>query len=107
MKTIAAAMEQARALRRSGAVKDRAVEVFVKAGRYRIGQPIRFVPEDSGIHFTGEGMRETVIDGGVELPAFRIGAKGVWETDVPQGLVFEQLYVNGRRAQLAQARDAA
>ena len=99
--TIAAAMEQARALRRSGAVKDRAVEVFVKAGRYRIGQPIRFVPEDSGIHFTGEGMRETVIDGGVELPAFRIGAKGVWETDVPQGLVFEQLYVNGRRAQLA------
>lgn len=101
VRTPAAALAKARELRASGAVKGRPVTVFVKPGRYFVGEPTVFGPEDSGIHFYGRGYGDTVFDGGERLPPFRETAGGLWETDVRDGFDFEQLWVNDRRAQRA------
>ena len=90
---IAAAVAKAREMRAAGRPL---VEIRLGKGVHRLAKPIRLEPADSGLAFTGE--RGAVVSGAVELPRFAAGADGVWRTKVPDGLVFEQLWVNGTRA---------
>jgi len=99
----AAAVARARELRRSGVVRGRAVTVSVRPGRYALSEPLVLKPEDSGLHFTGCGPETCVFDGGVRLPSFRQADGGVWETDASAVPSFDQLWVNGRRAQRARS----
>jgi len=100
--TPAAALAAARELRASGRIPaGQAVEVCVKAGRYRMTEPVVFTPADSGIHFTGPGFDKAVFDGGETLAPFTARADGIWEAPAPEGPEFEQLWVNGVRAQRA------
>ena len=107
VRTIAAALEKIRALRAAGAIPDgRVAEVSVAPGRYAVTEAATFTPGDSDVRFVAAGDGEAVFDGGVALPPFAAGADGIWRTQVPDGLAFEQLYVNGRRSQRARAPNA-
>ena len=102
VRTIAAALEKVRALRASGAIPpDRVAEVSVEPGRYPVKEAATFTPADSNVRFVAAKEGQSVFDGGVELPQFTAGSDGIWRARVPEGLTFEQLYVNGRRAQRA------
>ena len=106
--TLAAALEKARELRRTGAVPPgRAVEVWVAPGRYPVAETVTFGPEDSNIRFTGAPGAETVFDGGRAIGPFAEAGDGTWTADVPAGFVFDQLWVNGRRAVRASEPDGA
>ena len=100
--SVAAAVATVRSLRAAGQIPaDRAARVAVRPGTYRQTEPAVFGPDDSGIHFTGAGRGVSLVDGGIELPPFSVGEKGVWETSVPAGLRFDQCWVGGKRAQRA------
>ncbi len=100
---LAAALARVRALRAEGKIPaDRVAEVRVAPGVYRQTEPVVLTAADSHLRIVADGADgSAVIDGGVELPPFRAGGDGVWRAPVPAGLVFEQLYVNDRRAQRA------
>ena len=107
VRTIQGALEQVRALRASGAIPaGRVAEVRVEAGRYSVAEPATFTPADSSVRFTAAQAGAATFDGGVALPAFTAGADGIWRAPVPAGLRFEQLYVNGVRAQRARMPNA-
>lgn len=95
---VAAAVAKARTMRAAGMPH---VEIRLARGVHRIAKPIRLEPVDSGLSFTGE--KGAVVSGAVALPTFTAASDGVWQTDVPDGLVFEQLWVNGTRAQRAKS----
>ena len=102
VKTMTAALEKVRAMRASGAIPaGRAAEVRVEPGRYAVTEIAVFTPADSNVRFTAAKKGRAVFDGGVALPPFKPGADGIWRASVPDGLDFEQLFVNGRRAQRA------
>ena len=102
VKTISGALEKVRALRASGAIPaGRVAEVAVEPGRYSVKEATVFTPADSNVRIAAVKAGEAVFDGGVTLPPFAAGADGLWRARVPEGLLFEQLYVNGRRAQRA------
>ena len=102
VRTLSAAIERVRAMRASGAIPaGRTAEVRVEEGRYAVKEAAVFGPADSNIRFAAAKKGRAVFDGGVELPPFKAGADGVWRARVPDGLDFEQLFVNGRRAQRA------
>lgn len=100
VKTIAEALAKVCELREKGEIPtNRAAEVLVTPGVYRMTEPVVFMPTNSSIHFSGViGKEEAVFDGGVELPPFTAGANGLWETTVPAGMTVEQLWVNDVRA---------
>lgn len=102
VKSLQAALEKVRALRAAGTIPaDRVADVAVEPGRYAMSEPAVFTPADSRVRFRAATAGAAVFDGGVRLPAFTPDADGVWRAKVPNGLLFEQLYVNGRRAQRA------
>jgi len=100
--TIQAAVERVRRLRAEGTIPaGRVAEVRVESGRYPVASAATFAPADSAIAFTAAEPGRAVFDGGVRLPPFTAGADGIWRVRVPAGFAFEQLYVNGRRADVA------
>ena len=101
IRTPAVALAKARELKASGAVKGRPVEIWVKPGRYQLTEPLVLTAADSDLRIRGLSARTTVFDGGHELKPFSVGLDGVWVTDVPEGLEFDQLWVGDHRAQRA------
>ena len=83
------------------------VTVLIRGGTYRLTEPLRFGPDDSGTEqhavtyaaFPGE---EVVVSGGRPITGWKRGEAEVWTADVPgvkEGTAyFRHLYVNGRRA---------
>ena len=83
------------------------VTVWIRGGRYPLREPLLFTPADSApvtyAAYTGE---TPVIDGGRRITGWRAervngaNANGAnaWVADVPTGIQFRQLFVNGRRA---------
>ena len=107
IRTPAAALERVRALRAAGKIdKSRLAVIACEGGTYELGTTLTLGADDSLVRFVGAKDGSTVFSGGVELPPFTAGADGVWRTAVPKGFVFEQLWVNGRRAQVAKSPNA-
>ena len=75
--------------------------VRIEKGRYYLSEPIELTPKDSGLKLLGPEEGSAVIDGGLEFKSFKVGADGVWECEVPSSVEFNQLWVNGVRAQRA------
>ncbi len=102
IRTIAAALEKVRSMRAYGAIPaGRVAEVVAEPGRYPVREAAVFTSADSNVRIVAAEAGRAVFDGGVALPPFTAGVDGLWRARVPAGLVFEQLYVNGRRAQRA------
>ncbi|MGC9452366.1 MAG: right-handed parallel beta-helix repeat-containing protein [Oceanipulchritudo sp.] len=81
-----------------------AVELRLGAGVYRLGEPLKLGPEDSGLEMVGDGRGKVVISGGrvVEgLKEERLDGRRVWVADFPTAWKerrdFRQLWVNGKR----------
>ena len=108
--TLLAARDKARLLRK-GAPATQPVEIRVRKGEYFITEPLRLTTEDSGtpgapLVFRGEEGEAPVFYGGQRLGKFEKVNDGLWKIEIPEvkkyGWYFEQLYVNGKRAQRAQ-----
>ncbi len=101
------ALEKIRAAKAQG--DKTAWTVRVKPGHYSLKQTLVFTPADSGskdapVTWVGEG--EAVFAGGDEITAWTDRGNGVWSAPVPlapngKPAYFEQLWVNGRRADRA------
>ena len=84
--------------------------VRVKAGLYTLNETLVFTPEDSGgpdapVTWIGEGDK-TVFVGGKRLVGWKDIGGGVWSAPIPSApdgspAFFEQMWVNGRRADRA------
>ena len=75
--------------------------VRVRAGEYRLTEPLGFLPGDSNIVFCGES--NAVLTGGGAIGPWTDDGDGVWSARIPKGadgkpVWFESLFVNGRRA---------
>jgi len=105
--TFEAALAKIRDLRASGLPQDETVEVSVRPGLYRLREPLVLKNEDSNIRFVGPDDGSAVLDGSIELGRFSEETNGLWSADVPNGLVFDQLWMNGRRTVRARTPNAS
>ena len=83
------------------------VRVIVANGTYTLTEPFTLTPQDSGtkkcpIIYEAAAGAKPVFSGGRVIKGFKRGAKGIWQTHIPQVAAdkwyFEQLFVNGKRA---------
>ena len=98
-------MRHAREMRRTGQVHpDSTITINMKAGTYRLYEPLFVRYEDNKILLKGEPG--TVVSGGIEINGWKRKGK-LWVTDVPdfngRPIDFRQLWVNGSKA--VRARD--
>ena len=105
-KTPEAAVERVRELRREGKIgpTDPVVLRFAP-GFYPLARTLTLTPDDSELTFLAEKPGTVVFDGARPLGPFVRTADGVLAAEVPEGFVFEQLWVNGERAVRARTPD--
>ncbi len=104
--TLNGARNAVRNLKRSGPLKE-PVRILVADGVYPIREPLRLTPDDSGtatcpvVYEAADGATPW-FHGGREISGFAQDENGIWKVripDVAEGKwMFEQLWVNGRRA---------
>jgi hypothetical protein len=106
------ARDAVRRLRADG--KAGPVRVVVADGTYRFAEPLVLTPEDGGsaeapVRYEAAPGAKPVFSGGRIITGFRAGENGLWVADVPGVAAgqwyFEQLWVDGRRAQRAMEPD--
>lgn len=103
--TPGAAVAKVAEMRRSGGLAANETAVIrIGAGTYELPDTLEVSGKDLGpVRFVGEGAERSVVSGGRKLGPFTEGPGGIWHCKVPEELVFEQLWINGRRAQCAKA----
>ncbi len=88
------------------------VEIRIGDGEYFMQEPLVFDPQDSGTNgapliIKAEKDASPVIYGGKKLDGFQKVSEDLWCVKVPEtaqyGWLFEQLYVNGKRANRAKS----
>jgi len=104
--TIAAAQAKARAIKQK--TPDEAVTVYLRSGKYYLTEPVVFTPADSGTEngpVTYKAYKDEIpqILGGVKLDGLKWTKTddNVYKTKVPDGLVFETLFIDGQQQILA------
>jgi len=83
---------------RDAARKLKATRIVVADGHYALTEPLVLGPEDSGISFEAARGAKPVFSGGRVISGWQRGEDGIWQTQIPKGWCFEQLWVNGKRA---------
>lgn len=102
--TLAAAQQAVRTARKDAV---RPIVVAVRGGTYYLNEPIIFTPQDSGsknspVIYQAYRAERPVISGGTRLTLrWRPYRGGIMQADVPTGLAFDQLFVNGVMQHLA------
>lgn len=96
---------------RSAATGKESIVIVVQPGMYFLKEPLVLEPRDSGtaeapLVFRGDKGGTPIIVGGRRVLNFTKVNEKLWEAKVPEGLRFEQLYVNGRRAVRARTPNA-
>ena len=83
--------------------------VVLADGTYTLTSPLTFTSEDSGrqghyVNYEAAPGAHPVISGGFQVTGWhqQTGTSGIWVASVPTWLNTRQLYVDGRRAQIAQ-----
>jgi hypothetical protein len=107
--TLTAARDKAREFRK----KDQApqpIEIIVQGGEYQMLQPLYLTDEDAGtvaspLIFSADKGVKAIFTGGVRITGFEKINDRLWRVFIPNvafyDYYFEQLYVNGKRAQRA------
>jgi hypothetical protein len=104
LKTLTGAQEAVRKSLREE--KQQPVQVLLRAGTYRLEQPLRWGPEDAGsetqsVTWRAHGEERVVISGGREITGWEASADGTWRARVPQAAdgtwTFRELFVQGQR----------
>ncbi|MFO7905321.1 MAG: PDZ domain-containing protein [Pirellulaceae bacterium] len=92
-------------------VQGEPVTVYLEGGTYYLSDPIVFTASDSGtveapVVYTAVAGQTPVISGGQRLdPSWRAYRDGIMRADVPKGLEFDQLFVDGERQHMARWPD--
>ena len=79
------------------------VTVLLREGIYYLSEPVVFEPEDSGtllqpITYAAYPGEKPTISGGVKLDArWEHYKDGIMKCSIPAGIVFDQLFINGKR----------
>jgi parallel beta-helix repeat protein len=106
------ARDAVRRLRAAG--KEGPVRAVVADGTYRFAEPLVLAPEDGGtaespVRYEAAPGARPVFSGGRAITGFRPAEDGLWVAEVPDVAAgqwyFEQLWVDGRRAQRAMEPD--
>lgn len=98
IKSPAAALAEVRRLRSEGKIPPgRQVTISVAAGDYELKEELDVSGNVAPVAFIGAKKGVSRFSGGRTLGPFQVGKDGVWRCKVPDGLVFEQLWVNGTR----------
>lgn len=104
------AHQRVRHILRTREGRHRNVVVELSGGTYRLAEPLRFGPQDSGrngnmVIWTAAPGAHPVISGGWRAMKWTESdpAHDIWSTKVPAGTRTLQVYVGGKAAQLAQA----
>lgn len=104
--TLTRARDAVRGLKAKGAVA-RPLRVLVRGGRYELGEPLRFGPEDSGtaaapVVYAAYPGETPVLCGGRRVSGWKPGERGLWRAKLPDARAgtwdFRRLSVNGRPA---------
>jgi Right handed beta helix region len=100
--TLQGARDALRRMRAKGSLTS-PVKVLIAPGNYPLTETLIFTPEDSGtpqapVVYQALKAERPVFNGGRSIRGFKREPDGTWSTRLPQGLHFEQLFVNGRRA---------
>jgi hypothetical protein len=90
----------------------KSVEIVIGAGEYFLTEPLKIEHGKSdfknvSVIFKGASSKKTILCGGYKVVNFEKISDSLWRAEVPQvgagGVRFEQLYVNGKRAQRAKS----
>ena len=110
--SVTAARDALRRLKRQGKL-EAPVRVRIQPGTYHLDRPLIFTPEDSGVpgapitYEAADPSRPPVFSGGRRIRGFAPGKNGVWSVHLPEVAagtwMFEQLWINGRRATRARS----
>jgi hypothetical protein len=111
--TIAKARDAVRKLIAAGLKSD--VNVYLRAGVYRLNKPLTFGPEDSGtesyaVTYAAHPGETVVVSGGQAITGWKQGEGDIWVAPAPGVKAgnwnFRHLFVNGRRAVRARTPNA-
>ena len=105
--SVAAKLAEARRARAAG--EGGTITIRVPAGVHRLSESLDFTDDDHDLVFAGE--KGAVLSGGLDVGGWTDTGKGWWEAPVPAGAdgrpaYFEELWVNGRRAERARFPNA-
>lgn len=103
-----ASIERAQAkVRQDSSRGKQPITVYLREGTYYLKQPLVFTHEDSGgpgapVTYAAYKSEKVVVSGGGALDlSWRHFRDGILQADTPPGLVFDQLFVNGKRQRMA------
>lgn len=108
--TLMGARNKARQLRKQSP-SNKPIEVIIQKGSYFMTKPLVLTMEDNGttqspLIFKGDQGGKPIFYGGKQLGKFEKVNDSLWKINIPDvkkyGWYFEQLFVNGKRAQRAQ-----
>ncbi|WP_328330018.1 MULTISPECIES: right-handed parallel beta-helix repeat-containing protein [unclassified Streptomyces] len=109
--SVGSAQDRVRELLGQGPARDVVVELA--DGTYRLDKPLEFGPQDSGrpghrVTWTAAPGAHPVLSGARKVTGWKLrdADKNVWEAPLPKGLDTRQVYVDGRRAPVAQTTPA-
>ena len=92
--------------------KDKNFTVFLREGNYYLDKPVIFTPEDSRSNATSLTIRpymgeKVTISGAKKLTALNwaVYEDKIMKTNVPQGITFDQLFINGQLQHMARYPD--
>ena len=72
--------------------------ILLQGGTHYLSEPIRLAASDRGLRIRAVVGERAVISGGLRLElTWRPFRDGIWQANVPKGLVADQLFVNGER----------
>jgi parallel beta-helix repeat protein len=103
------ARDAIRKLKAGGELKE-PVTVIIAGGTYALTEPFVLTPQDSGtaqasITYQAAEGQTPIFSGGTRIEGFKANADGLWTVSIPDvnagKWYFEQLWVNGNRAQRA------
>ncbi|TWU38846.1 Sialidase precursor [Novipirellula aureliae] len=104
--SIASAQAKVRAFKQAN--PDEAVTVYLRGGKYYLTQPVVFQPADSGtaagpVAYKAYENELPQVLGGVKLDGLKWEkfSDNVFKTKVPEGMVFETLFIDGQQQILA------
>lgn len=99
--TLERARDAVRAFKQAQAYAE-PVTVLLRGGFYSRKTPFLLYPDDSGteaapVTYAAFPDEYPVISGGIELSGFKPEPDGLWTLNVPAGMFFSQLFINGER----------
>jgi hypothetical protein len=85
-----------------------AVVIYLSEGTYYLKNPVVFTSKDSRkksetLTITSVSNQKTIISGGAPLKNlnWKKYKNGIWQTTIPQDLIFDELFVNGQLQRMA------